>query len=295
MKIYFTLFLFTSAVYAFGQTMVDTGKVWHIAECMNSSVCGSNRYSFGSDTTIGGHVYKLLIANYDSSIVGNTYEPIAMREDTAAKQVFFYQTNGEKLIYDFSLNPGATYNTTIDYCDMIVMVDIVDSVTLLNGEKRKRMLVTLTFNGGGCLFGSYQESWIEGIGSEMGPTRAGYYLIAADISANLICFEENDTLKYYNNYYGSCTAWTVGVNDISSKNNLSILPNPFHTTSQLELKNYFENAVMRIYNSFGKNVMQQNIISKTTTISREGLSDGIYFYQLISNEGNVTAGKMMIE
>jgi hypothetical protein len=81
------------------------------------------------------------------------------------------------------------------------------------------------------------------------------------------------------------------------ENNFSISPNPSsdYFTISFQGKTGFENAVLSIYNVHGKEVKQQNITSKATVISREGLRDGIYFYRIVGGGGESWSGKMVIE
>lgn len=168
------------------QTLVDTNQVWNVVECINFGACGTVAFHFDGDTTIGIYQYKILTLNTIDGGGGFIY-PLAAREDTANKQVFFYYGNSEYLVYDFSLNSGDNFTTEINGCGFQMTVDSVDTVTLLNGESRKRMYLS-NFN--------FQETWIEGVGSLYGLTYVGINFCGADIYPELICFTENDTLKF---------------------------------------------------------------------------------------------------
>jgi len=123
------------SICANAQTMVDTNKVWNVVECLNNfSYCGTNVYYFGSDTTIGPYTYKKFLVNSDSGNLAPPWRPQAVREDTTTKKIYFY-TGGDFLAYDFSLNQGDTFNTNFGGCPFFLVVDSVDTVTLLNGEQ----------------------------------------------------------------------------------------------------------------------------------------------------------------
>lgn len=269
-----------------GQTMVDTNNVWNVVTCLNFGGCGTTVFRFGADTTIGIHQYKMLKVNLDSGGVGFVF-PIAAREDTATKQVFFYYFNNEYLTYDFSLNQGDTFTTYINGCGFQMTVDSVDTVTLLNGESRKRMFLS----------NFWQETWIEGVGSSNGLTNVGVYFCSADIYPELNCFKENDTLKYQNTNYSNCFYNTVGISELSSGNNFKVKPNPFSVFTILAFENPLRKTnTIKIFNFNGQIVKQyQNIQGHELKIERDEMKSGIYFFQLMNDRQLITNGKLVIE
>jgi hypothetical protein len=283
MKLLLTIFLTLTLITTNAQTMVDTGKVWNVVGCLNNFVvCGTTNYSFGTDTIIGIQQYKLLNADNDSGFL-SFYEPIALREDTINRQVFFYDISGENLIYDFSITQGASYSTTVGGCDIGITADSVDTIILLSGESRKRMQVTITAIGVSCLpFTSYTETWIEGIGSLMGLTKVGFYTYVADVFTELICFHENDTVKYHDTQYPSCFYSTVVVNELSSKNLIKIFPNPASDFISIRADNSDKIRYVIISNVFGEVLLTTD----KTEIDLSEFSTGIYFVQVITESGN---------
>jgi hypothetical protein len=83
------------------------------------------------------------------------------------------------------------------------------------------------------------------------------------------------------------------------QNELAIFPNPFHSDAKLYGVN--KSATLRIYNTLGSLVKEQSITSENTVLTREGLSDGIYFVvvtcpALSGNDGGKEwRGKIVIE
>lgn len=278
-----------SLLKANAQTMVDTGKVWNVAKCLNFGPCGTTNYSFGADTTIGLHQYKLLIVDDDSGAFWAPYEPIAIREDTTAKQIFFYIDSGESLIYDFSISQGASYTITFMGCNLSITADSVDTVVLLSGESRKRMWVTITTLGGSCFSSSYTEIWIEGIGSLLGLTRAAYFAFVADVYPELICFHENDTLKYHSTNYSSCFFTTVGVKELTEESQIKIFPNPASESISVQTSNSLgQLSHITILNSVGQIVMTSK---PSNNIDLHELTSGLYFIQATNSKGIFTTTK----
>lgn len=270
-----------------GQNLVDTNNVWYVVQYGYGGPYSTSIFYFKGDTTIGSINYKKLLFDVDSL----TYFfpiPIAAREDTATKQVFFYDDfDGEYLIYDFSLNKNDTFSTYNGMCNIQYIVDSIDTVTLLNGEKRKRLFFS----------SSNQETWIEGIGSLTGLFSVGLYQCVADYYNDLTCFKENDTLKYHNSVYPVCYYSATGIIEEDLTKNFSINPNPFSdftTLSVLNLQN--ENLLLAIYNSTGQLIRKTaNIIGSKIIIERGYLKSGLYLFLLTSDRQCIGKGKLMIE
>lgn len=272
------------SVFLKAQTLVDTNKVWNVVDCYNFGPCGTTNYSFGADTTIGIYQYKTLLVDVDSAVFGTGYEPIAVREDTTLKQVFFYDVNGDALAYDFSLNQGDTYTTTIYQCTMLVTVDSVDTVIFLNGESRKRMYVSMS-GLSGCFGLSDMEVWIEGIGSLKGLTRLAFYMFIVDVYPNLICFKENDTLKYHDPNYASCFYSSVGLNDLGKNVGIKIYPNPIEDFVTVEMESPMKINSIHVSNALGELLIETN----ETELDLSQLTKGIYFIRVMTDSGNYEA------
>lgn len=99
---------------------------------------------------------------------------------------------------------------------------------------------------------------------------------------------------YYNN-----VDLPTGINSFSDNTEFSISPNPFHDFAKLEIKNsQIINCELKIYNNLGAIVRFEKKSAGSNQqeikIDRGDLVDGLYFYQLTSNEFNVS-GKFVIE
>ena len=139
------------------QTLVKTNKVWSVVECHNFGACETYFNRFEGDTIIGDNQYKKLYATYDSSM-GNWYYIGAMREDSTNRVYYISgNTTNENLYYDFRLNQSDTFNFHVFNNTYQMIVNSIDTGTLINGEKRKR----INFNN--------FEEWIDGVGSLLVP------------------------------------------------------------------------------------------------------------------------------
>ncbi|MDD5570319.1 MAG: choice-of-anchor Q domain-containing protein [Bacteroidales bacterium] len=80
-------------------------------------------------------------------------------------------------------------------------------------------------------------------------------------------------------------------------NVFAIYPNPFNTTFTLKISPeiIIKNALMKIYDVYGKEVKTILINTNETIIDRGELQSGIYFYQVINNNENIFKGKLVIQ
>jgi len=301
MKLRFSLLLFAIINSVSGQSSVyhpfpDSNAVWNIhTRSVNGTMCSITEHYFfehyfsyfiHGDTVINNLTYHKLYSSgyyFEHCQFGNTYwnwfahdsvYRFALREDLNLKKVYIYEF-GEYLLYDFNVNIGDTMH---DWENCIV-VSSIDSV-LIGNNYRKRFNTSIG-----------QYSIIEGIGSTSG---LFVTLCPFEFWGDLTCFSQNGQTLYPDTSF-SCEL----INDVkiisNDENQVTISPNPFHLTTTLELQNEFKGAELIIYNTLGKKVMHQKIVSKQTVINRDGLPNGIYFYQIAGNENKYISGKLIID
>jgi len=284
MKKLLLLFSLSLTLSAKGQTLVDTNKIWTITYCISNGGCPTYIYKFNGDTIIGSHQYKKLNASYDSTM-SQWYYQEAMREDST-KKIFRvqYGDTTEDIYYDFALNKNDTFKTC--FMSFPMHLDSIDTVQLLNGEKRKRFLFDLNMPN---------EIWIEGIGSLSGLINVGYQYCSVDIVDFLNCFTEDNILKYKDPISNTCY-FVVSVGESEKNISITLSPNPFHATATLSiLDSRFTKGDLKIYDVMGQLVQQQIISNQSTKINRNGLCDGLYFYQLSNSEGLMLTGKFVVD
>ncbi len=234
-------------------------------------------YQITGDTTISGVNYKIISgcgAQWvcDRGGIRESNKIIYFRPDTATSEYVLYDFN--KTVGDTIIHPyggAACSNDTVT----IVMED---SVQCSDGYHRQLWL-------------SSSAIWIEGVGSLS-------YLLNP---CNVLCVSGNDALQCmsgdsgFSYPYGNTSCFVSVSENILLSEGIYLFPNPFHTTTTLEFNKDFKIGKLNIYNSIGKQVRRQNIISRVTLINRDGLEDGSYFYQLISDNGQISRGKFIVE
>jgi hypothetical protein len=181
------------------QTLVKENRLW------SNSMFGterenfwqnSNWIKFEGDTTINETVFKKIFRS-DDEFHENWYCDGAIREDSI-KKVFIHKENKESLLYDFNLNIG---DSIINYYGHYLYVIKVDTVEIGYFNKPLRRI-----------FLSYRKneepywwnSWIEGIGSFEGILLGSANIGRVGAVYRLVCYYENDTLKYQNDHHSFC-------------------------------------------------------------------------------------------
>ena len=88
----------------------------------------------------------------------------------------------------------------------------------------------------------------------------------------------------------------LSVEEIGNYNSVSISPNPTTTSFTVQLstppspETYFQ-----LYDAMGRQLRREEINSNTTTINRNNLTSGIYFWQLVSGNRMLERGKLVME
>ena len=111
--------------------------------------------------------------------------------------------------------------------------------------------------------------------------------------------------------YGQYEDYTVylngptGIGNNEKENSITFFPNPFHSEGRLEIgewglrnRDLAESyAVLKIYNSMGSLLREDKILNLNSYIlHRDGLHDGLYFYELQSlNYELLATGKFIVE
>lgn len=78
---------------------------------------------------------------------------------------------------------------------------------------------------------------------------------------------------------------TIGIPEQKSVSNISVYPNPFTSTIQIESPDGIETGICKIYNVMGACVMQRNISGEKLTLDLSFLSDGLYEMEISSKQG----------
>ncbi|NVO01933.1 MAG: T9SS type A sorting domain-containing protein [Bacteroidetes bacterium] len=90
---------------------------------------------------------------------------------------------------------------------------------------------------------------------------------------------------------------TLGVSNLyNSLNQIILFPNPFNTSTTLQLSKELQSGIISIYDVLGKEVKQlKDLNGKELIIQKENLEGGMYFYRIEDKNGFVGNGKLLIQ
>jgi len=87
----------------------------------------------------------------------------------------------------------------------------------------------------------------------------------------------------------------AGLNEVTSKNNFTIFPNPFSKQATIRFSTDLHSATLRLYNLYGQLVQEKNNISgKEILLTRENLGSGVYVYEVTDKDKKICGGKAVV-
>ncbi|MGL2967164.1 T9SS type A sorting domain-containing protein [Flavobacterium sp. XGLA_31] len=233
----------------------------------------------GVNVTIGAYTYKKI---HDPFFNTDVY----LREDTSTQKVYRMVNNVDQILYDFSLTNGSY----ITLANGITYQVTLSNINVIGGTRKQYYLHSSN------MFVE-NEIWIEGIGNNRHPLMPTYEMFFSDPYIYLTCSAQNG-VNVYNHAIANGQTTPTDCSMLLSTDNFNLhtvnfIPNP--ATNQLTIVSDqpFENALLSLYNSVGQLVKKiNNIYGNQIIITRENLSEGIYFAQLTQNE-QVTTKKII--
>jgi hypothetical protein len=274
--------------------LIRPGLNWQILHADGTYIChlyGGDHYYFQGDTTGIGHTYTVIRSFPIVQVNSGPYCPpfivdpsgglspgFLIREDTSTRKVYYYdyQSQTDGLLYDFNLVAGDTLFTGYTGSTPWLIVDSVSTVTLLNGEIRK-----IFYFPNGIYY-------IESVGGWQG--LQFYLLQGLGFWDEPVCMKENGVMIW--GMSSQCYGF-VGLEEMAQQQNAMVSPNP---TSGLFTINWKDQTPLRVkvYNSQSQKVIDEDV-GPTRQIDIRTWPSGMYYYQLETSAGKITAGKLIKE
>lgn len=275
----------------FGQSLVDSTKRW------NTIIQGppynpvptiyTETIKIGPDTIIDLLTYKKVLRSTNEFLT--TWNVYCFIRETIEKEVFFRSdtSSQEYLLYDFGAGEGDTLTVTgiesfmnnWNFVSVKIVVDSIDTIYFAE-EYRKR----INLSG---------RQWIEGIGCLTGVLHNQFYVIGGD-KFELVCYSENDTIKYQNPTYNSCYNSSTGINEVTKSEKIILFPNPITDKAILRIvEENNEKKLVEIFDSNGVKIISE-MINNDFEINRKDYRYGIYFYRVMNNKKLIGVGKLII-
>jgi hypothetical protein len=249
-------------------------------------------YLFG-DTIINQKKFTKLF-HIDSNGIKELYGWIII--DSNNKQVVYRSNHkhplefprcnfeSEYLLYDFSYKSEGKYIQY--YCDkdseIIKKIDTINN----HGNIYRRLYLESS------ILGNY---WFEGIGSSRGLLApVTKILIDKDYRRNeLVCFKQNDTLKFLNSAYLDCQSPITSINKyLKSRIQHIVIPNPANDLNQIRSCLIYQLESYQIYNSFSYLIESYHFTGFSDFQVTE-LQFGIYYIKEKYKNGEVFVEKII--
>lgn len=267
-----------SQVYSY-HSLPDSNIIWegyNVFGAMGSSFAVGFIYKTIGDTTINSIRYQ--------KITKGSFDFALLREDTSKRIYFIDPTDSayqERLVCDFSLGLGDTMYSGQNF----FVITAIDTVNYLGTLRRTFSVKINTF-----LNNRNKDVWIEGIGCTSTPIgRLGP--CSSCLDAGICKVYIDSTLSFE-----SCPFLYQSLSETYYDPLVTVFPNPATISFTLQLSTapntptYFQ-----LYDAIGRQVRQEEIIAASTTLNRNNLPKGIYFWQLLSEHKVLQRGKLVME
>ncbi len=251
---------------------------WHVLDCYWTD-CHTEIRTFQGEINLCGLSYSF--TTLPSGFTGY------FRSDSL--RAYFRRTQNcadkEYLLYDFSMEIGDTAYVGFNLWEL--STDDSSGFTLLNvdtitqfGVSRRR------FNMRSGPDWNYRPmAWIEGIGSDIDPFYS--FLCLHDYcesSYTTLCYDSAGTQLYQHPDFGTCSATSVGINEVQSNLDITISPNPF--THSFQINSDARIRDVEVYSILGE--MIGKFEGKEDALAIElpqHLSAGMYVVHIRTNQG----------
>ena len=295
--LFFIFFLFSKSHAQEFLPLLDTGKIWSTVDeyyyLLEMGPIISAHYVLKGDTVIDKDTYLKVYRTVDQYSTNSLHGFI--REDSTHKVYFRNTNNGEGLLYDFNLAIGDTIDIYIQGHKTDFKAYAKEFGVFTDMFQSRRTIVLQ-----GVEIWTESETWIEGIGSIHGLLESCIYLTPIVGSmTELLCFHENDSLKYLNPGFSGCS-WPqyLGIEEDERKDGkIVIYPNPVTKESVIQFENNSgEEIFIQIYNVSGEIVNSFTINGNILPVLNSDFTPGIYFYNAnFLNSNKIRRGKFIIE
>lgn len=242
----------------------------------------------------GGYTvsWRYTIESYSSLINGKEYYQVLRADKEFSKNwsgtghYIRYENNivytpwldTEAEVINFNLEVGDTFSVIPPQFGVELVVDKIDTVTLLDGEPRRRWQLRCSWDDEPPLVFGYTE-WIEGIGNIDGLFATDNMCVFDAPSNYILCLYKDNTILYDSPEYNTCWDETASLNTFE-KLHLKLVPNPaYDRLTILDLDEPFRSIA--IYDLSGKLRFE----GKSASIAIDNFSPGIYMLVIFFENG----------
>lgn len=277
-KLTFILIQIAFIANTYSQSFLKDGLTWNNTEGDFFFPYSNFTYEIHGDTIISNKNYKFVKVDYpdkDSNMWIPKYY-FLIRDDSSK---WYIRLNSmDILLYDFNVNIGDSVTVYNYYYRRYHTREVssIDSVTLENGERRKRIRFT-----------NERDIWVEGLGSVFYPLDEpflnGEWYITPHAN---ICVQQNDTLLY--TLYPDLNCYDTGgifmnLADVSLENDITVYPNP--AKEEVNILSTSSINDIEIYDIMGRRIFQTEVRDYSKTINLSLFRKGVYIAKINTEQG----------
>ncbi len=226
------------------------------------------------------HWSKVFDVQVDSSlqITGSTYLG-AIRSDEMRAWFIPSDSNQALLLYDFSLQAGDSIELHFPYFEPSVRKVDSTGTIVLGGKTRKVIYFDTPMWGYGL------ESWIEGIGSNLGLLNRGL-LQGPDFGFSLACFRHGDELIGFFqdpcDFPGGAVCMSAGTGNPALPHfQLLLFPNPASDWVRIELSEPVQSDwLLQVFDAHGKSILERKGSGSSTSFQTMDWPAGTYYVSI---------------
>lgn len=277
--------------FSFSQELVKEGHQWNVANgsFWHTGVSTELTKIIG-DTIINDTIYNKLYSTSDTLDTNWELRNELLREDSIGRvYTKDIESGQENLLFDFSLQLNDTFSVYLgSYAfpdhECLAVVSNIDSVTINNGEKRKRLHFKVGWD-----FNDQGPIWVEGIGSTRGGLFGDIVYCVSDLLIDLNCFYDKDELLYPE-LPTSCFIDIPIAVQYALPSDINIYPNPISKTlyishGETKIESY------KIIDFMGRFV-KASVYTKTD-IDVSSIPVGIYVLVIEAGDGRLYSHKLI--
>ena len=254
--------------------------------------------TFSPDISTVGHTFDSELTKIDTNFY---HELLYLNEDLIStksgeyyredgQKVYKYNEEGDLITYDYDLQPGNVFKYKIyDEIDSFFVLRR-DTIALLDGKERIRISLGCSQN-----ISQYDTMrWIQGIGNLAGFTFNPDLSCAIDAEGFLSCYYEFEELIYMSSWASECC---ISPTLDLRVDNLKLYSNPSTNHITIESPDVnLDGFSLMLYDVSGLRIIKSSLRNHLHTQDISALNSGIYFYQIVSSEGQlVKSGKLFKE
>lgn len=246
---------------------IEEGKQWNVRFMTAGSPIITEFFSLQGDSIVNNQSYQKLYSSYDS-LNSFHFNSLIREEDGRNYMLLFDET--EALIYDFNLSVGESIEIYSPFAQAYSEITISEiSWIEYGGFSRKKLSIE----------SEYEEFWIEGIGSSLGPIYSRVYDHIVCPDWKMVC-AYNEEEQIYQLYGYDCYEGMVGI-EKHTTSKLQAYPNPISSGQLLQLSNEIQMKTIQIFDYSGRHIKTiNNETSRPVIISTHEMKKGIYLVKV---------------